>query len=199
MRHNVVLEGERVRLEPLSESNLGAVRESGNHPQIWQFTFQSNPLTTQADAQAWLAHALESPAVQAFAIIDKASGAVAGSTRYLDIDGEHRKLEIGWTFHAPQFWRTHVNTQAKFLLLRHAFEALEFLRAQFKAEAINLRSHAAILRLGAAHEGTLRNFRIRPDGELRDVNIYSIVEAEWPTVKERLSSGDQTPYSLAKG
>ena len=200
MRHNVTLESEHVRLEPLSESNLEAVRASGNHPEIWQYTFQSNPFGTQAGTRAWFAHALESPGVQAFAIRDKVSGEIAGSTRYLDLEEANRKLEIGWTYHAPRFWRTHVNTESKFLLLRHAFEDLAFVRVQFKAEAINRRSHAAILRLGATHEGTFRNYRIRPDGELRDVNIYSILDGEWPMVKERLLGFlDQSLYSLAKG
>jgi RimJ/RimL family protein N-acetyltransferase len=122
----------------------------------------------------------------AFAIVDMESGAVAGSTRYLDISREHRKLEIGWTFLAPQFWRTHVNTEAKFLLLQYAFEEWDAQRVQLKAEAINQRSHEAILRIGAVHEGNLRSFRIRGDGQIRDVAFYSIIAPEWPAVKARL-------------
>ncbi|HEV3152420.1 MAG TPA: GNAT family protein [Candidatus Baltobacteraceae bacterium] len=186
MRHSLVLESENVRLEPLSESNLDAVRASGNHSAIWDYTFQTNPFQTAETTGVWFRAAVEAPGVQAFAIRDTRSGQVAGSTRFFEIDGANRKLEIGWTFHAPHFWRTHVNTESKYLLLRHAFEAMDYVRVQFKAEAINRRSHAAILRLGATHEGTLRSFRIRPDGELRDVGIYSIVADEWPMVKERL-------------
>jgi RimJ/RimL family protein N-acetyltransferase len=128
------------------------------------------------------------------------SGTIAGSTRYLDIVEEHRKLEIGWTFLARRFWRTRVNTAAKFLLCRYAFEEWDAVRVQFKAEAINKRSHHAILRLGAVHEGTLRNFRIRPNGELRDTSFYSITSQEWPTVKERLLSFlDQSLYIREAG
>lgn len=198
MRHDIVLEGERIRLEPLSEHNLQAVRASGNHPAIWQFTFQSNPFLSDHGTAAWFRDTLDSPSVRAFAIVDRVRREVAGSTRFLDMDDANRKLEIGWTFHAPRYWRTRANTEAKFLLLRYAFEEMDQIRVQFKAEAINRRSHAAILRLGATHEGTLRNFRIRPDGEIRDVNLYSIVRAEWPMVKERLLSFlDRSLYSLA--
>lgn len=121
---------------------------------------------------------------------------VAGSTRYLDISPEHHKLEIGWTFLARRFWRTHVNTEAKFLLLKYAFEEWNAQRVQLKAEAINTRSHNAILRIGATHEGTLRNFRTRGDGQIRDVAFYSIIAPEWPGVKARiLSLLDRTPDS----
>lgn len=186
MRHDLVLEGTGVRLIPLSEDTLDSVRECGNDPALWECTFQPNPFTNATDAKAWLDQALNDPAMQPFAIVDKCSGEIAGSTRYLEMSSAFRKLEIGWTFHARRFWRSHVNTESKLLLLRHAFEVLQCVRVQFKAEAINDRSHAALLRLGATHEGTLRNFRIRPDGELRSVNFYSITGEEWPMVRERL-------------
>lgn len=188
MRADLVIEGEGVRLEPLTPALLPQLVESGKDPALWEYTFQPNPFTNERDARAWLDYAMSAPGVQAFAVIDKRSGQVAGSTRYLDIDPAFRKLEIGWTFHARRFWRTHVNTETKLLLLRHAFEVLHCVRVQFKAEAVNRRSHSAILRLGARHEGTHRNFRIRPDGERRDVNFYSIVDGEWPAIEERLLS-----------
>lgn len=200
MTNGFVLHGHGVRLEPLSPAHLNALIECANDPAVWEFTFQPNPFATTHGAQKWLDTALNAYDQRAFAIIDTQSGAVAGSTRYLDIVEEHRKLEIGWTFLARRFWRTHVNTAAKFLLCRYALEEWNAVRVQFKAEAINMRSHKAILRLGAIHEGTLRNFRIRPDGQLRDVAFYSVTVQEWPVVKERLLSLlDQSLYIREAG
>jgi RimJ/RimL family protein N-acetyltransferase len=189
MKDRIVLEGTHVRLEPLAGKHLNALLECANDPALWEFTFQSNPFTSRSDAECWLDEALSPADARAFAIVDRESGELAGSTRYLDISEEHRKLEIGWTFLARRFWRTHVNTEAKLLLLQYAFENWRAVRVQLKAEAINLRSHRAILRLGATHEGTLRNFRIRPGtAEPRDVAFYSVTSAEWPSVKARLLS-----------
>lgn len=188
MEHGIVLEGRRTRLEPLNDENFRGVCAAGSDPALWQFTFQTNPFTSASGAQQWYAAAIGDPNAMTFAIVDKESAAVAGSTRYLDISREHRKLEIGWTFLAPRFWRTHVNTEAKFLLLQYAFEQWNAQRVQLKAEAINKRSHEAILRIGAVHEGTLRSFRIRGDGQVRDVAFYSIIAQEWPDVKARLLS-----------
>lgn len=200
MDRDIVLEGNGVRLEPLSSKHLNALAECASDPALWQFTFQSNPFLTPVSAKAWMDEALHSSGVCAFVIVDTASGSIAGTTRYLDIVPEHRKLEIGWTFLARRFWRTHVNTAAKFLLCRYAFEQWNAGRVQFKAEAINKRSHNAILRLGALHEGTLRNFRVRPDGEPRDVAFYSITSQEWPMVKERLLTLlDQSLYIREAG
>lgn len=200
MIDGLVLAGNGVRLEPLSAAHIDALTACGNDPALWEFTFQSNPFTTSAGSRAWLEAALNDPATRAFAIVDLESGRIAGSTRYLDISEEHRKLEIGWTFLARPFWRTHVNTAAKFLLCRYAFEEWNAARVQFKAEAVNKRSHNAILRLGALHEGTLRNFRVRPDGELRDVAFYSVTSQEWPMVKERLLTLlDQNLYTREAG
>ena len=198
MRHDLVLEGEDIRLEPLDETNFAAVRDCGNDPALWEFTFQPNPFVTDAAAQAFFRHTLVAPDVQAFAIVDKRTSAVAGCTRFLEIDESNRKLEIGWTFHPRRFWRTHVNTQAKFLLLRYAFEDWGAVRVQLKADSCNLRSRNAILRIGATYEGTMRNFRMRPNGELRGISMYSIVVSEWPMVKERLLTfSDKSLYSLA--
>lgn len=196
MEHGIVLEGRRVRLEPLNAENFPAVCAAGSDPALWQFTFQTNPFDTDSAARAWYTDAISAPDAMTFAIVDRESGEIAGSTRYLDISPEHRKLEIGWTFLARRFWRTHVNTEAKFLLLQYAFEEWNAQRVQLKAEAINKRSHDAILRIGASHEGTLRNFRIRGDGQIRDVAFYSIIAPEWPGVKARLLSLlDRTPDS----
>jgi RimJ/RimL family protein N-acetyltransferase len=186
VRHDLVLEGSGVRLEPLAESHLSSLRACANDPLLWQFVFQPNPFTNDADAHLWYTAAVETSGTQTFVIVDKRRNLVAGSTRYLDIDATNRKREIGFTFLSRRFWRTHVNAETKLLLLEHAFEHCGDVRVQFKAEAINERSHRALLRIGATHEGTLRNFRRRPDGELRDVSFYSIVPSEWPAVKARL-------------
>jgi N-acetyltransferase len=200
MNDRLVLEGNGVRLEPLSRAHLPQLIAAANDPALWEFTYQPNPFTTQHNADAWIEGALQERHTRAFTIIDTMSGEVAGSTRFLDISEEHRKLEIGWTFLARRFWRTHINTAAKFLLCRYAFEEWNAVRVQLKAEAINKRSHRAILRLGATHEGTLRNFRIRPDGDLRDVAFYSIISRDWPMVKERLLTFlDQSLYSREAG
>lgn len=199
MEKNLLLEGEGVRLEPLCASHLTALIACGNDPALWEYTYGVNPFANDADARRWLREAIEAPDAAAFAILDKRSGAFAGCTRYLDISKEHRKLEIGWTFLSRRFWRSHVNTETKFLLLRHAFEQWNALRVQFKAEAINRRSRQAILRIGATYEGTLRKFRVRPcDGTVRDVSFYSVTDEEWPMVKERLLSFlDRSLYNLA--
>lgn len=198
MQHTITLQGHQVHLEPLAAAHLPALRELGNDPALWEFTYGTNPFTSGERAQAWLANVLADPEMQAFAIIDERSGAVAGSTRYLEISQEHRKLEIGWTFLGRKFWRTHVNTAAKLLLLQYAFEHWHAVRVQFKAEAVNRRSHCAILRLGATHEGTLRNFRIRATGEVRDTSFYSVIDREWPMIKERLLTFlDQSLYIRA--
>ncbi len=185
---NMTLESERVRLEPLAARHLPELVKRCNDESIWQYTFQRNPFSNDVDAKRWIDDALRS-SMRGFAIVDKVSGAVAGSTRYTEIVPEHRKLEIGWTFLAQAFWRTHVNTEAKFLLLRHAFEEWDALRVQLKGEAINSRSRAAMEHIGATFEGTLRSFRIQPvTGEVRDTSFYSILAAEWPAVKSRLEA-----------
>ena len=199
MEKDLVLEGESVRLEPLSGRHLGALIECANDPALWEFTFGANPFANEADAREWLRSAVEPQDVLAFAIVDKRSGSVIGSTRFADISREHRKAEIGWTFIAKAFWRTYVNTEMKFLMLRHAFEHWNALRVQLKAESVNKRSREAILRIGATYEGTMRKFRVRPsDGSIRDVSFYSVTDDEWPMVKERLLTFlDRSLYSLA--
>lgn len=200
MQHTLTLAGYGVRLEPLAAAHLSALKAIASDPELWRFTFSGSPFSDDAQAQHWLDYALHEPSMQTFTIFDASTGAPAGSTRFLEISEEHRKLEIGWTFIARCFWRTHVNTAAKYLLLRHAFEDRHALRVQFKAEAVNVRSHRAILRLGAIHEGTLRNFRIRANGEVRDTAFYSITLAEWPTIEERLLSFlDQSLYNREAG
>ena len=199
IERTLLLEGEGVRLEPLHARHLPALRECANDPGLWEYTFGENPFTNDADAREWLDRALRTSDAFAFAVVDKRTGSIAGSTRYIEIVPEYRKLEIGWTFLSRRYWRTRVNTEMKFLMMRHAFEACSAIRVQLKAEAVNKRSRAAIARLGATYEGTMRNFRIRPsDGSIRSVSYYSVTDREWPMVKERLLSFlDRSLYSLS--
>lgn len=199
MHSDLLLEGESVRLEPLRPQHLPALRACADDPALWEFTFGANPFTNDADARRWLENATEATDEVPFAVIDKHSGALAGSTRYMDIVPAYRKLEIGWTFLARPYWRTRLNTEMKFLMLRYAFEEWNAIRVQLKAESVNQRSRTAILRLGATYEGTLRNFRIRPaDGTIRSVSFYSVLDDEWPMVKERLLTFlDRSPCSPA--
>jgi len=195
--HDLILEGDRIRLEPLGASHLPALIARCADPALWEFTFQANPLTNETDARAYLAWALADPAARPFAIVDRATGLAIGSTRYLDIAPEHRKLEIGWTFLARDVWRTGINRESKLLLLDYAFETYGAIRVQLKADASNLRSREAIARLGATYEGTLRYVRVRPDGEPRGISYFSILKSEWPGVRAGLQrSANRRPTSV---
>ncbi len=185
----LVLDGTRVRLEPIARRHLGHLRENCADRALWEFVYGRNPFLSDRDTEEWFADATKGDDRLAFAVVDKTTGEAIGSTRFADIQPQHRKLEIGWTFIAQRYWRTYANTESKFLLLRYAFERWHAQRVQLKAEAINTRSRNAILRIGATYEGTLRSFRIKADtGEIRDTSFYSIIAQEWPAVKERLSA-----------
>jgi N-acetyltransferase len=192
----IVLQTERVRLEPLCESHVAELSVAGNDPALWEFTFNSNPFTNDDDTRSWFDQAMQQPAAMPFAIVDIPSGTAIGSTRYFDIDAANRKLEIGWTWIARRFWRTHVNTECKYLLLRHAFETWHLNRVQLKGEAINARSRAAMEGIGATFEGTLRAFRVHESGDVRDTSFYSVIAPEWPGVKARLEERLSWPHAL---
>jgi RimJ/RimL family protein N-acetyltransferase len=123
-----------------------------------------------------------------FALIEKTSGRAVGSTRYGNIDRDHYRVEIGWTWVARQWQRTAINTEAKYLLLRHAFETLGCIRVELKTDSLNDRSRAAILRIGARQEGIFRNHMITANGRIRHTVYFSIVDSEWPEVKARLEA-----------
>lgn len=187
MNNSVVLQTERVRLEPLEERHLPDLITTCNDEALWEFTYGDNPFTNVADTDAWFREALDDPQFYAFAIIDKRTNQVIGSTRFGDIQPEHKKREIGWTFVARSHWRTHVNTECKYLLLRYAFEELGDNRVSLKANGKNLRSRNAIARIGASYEGTHRAVRIHPrTREVHDVSYYSVLKEEWPRVKALL-------------
>jgi RimJ/RimL family protein N-acetyltransferase len=184
---SVTLDGQRVRLEPLTLAHVDPLTEIGLDPDIWRFT--TIRVASRDDMQRYVEEALDwqrAGTALPFATVDRASGRIVGATRFANIAAEHRRAEIGWTWIAPAWQRTHVNTEAKYLMLRHAFETLGWFRVELKTSALNARSRAAILRLGATEEGTLRRHMVNSDGTRRDSVYFSIIDEEWPAVKRRL-------------
>jgi N-acetyltransferase len=184
----VILAGRHVRLEPLALRHAADLAEAGAEAEIWQYLSNPPPGSLTA-VEGWIAGALAEQARALrlpFAIIDLRTGRAVGSTSYLDIAPAHRRVEIGWTWLGAEARRTPINTECKYLLLRHGFETLHCGRVQLKTDGRNLRSQTAILRIGAKFEGVLRQHMVLPDGFVRDTVMYSIIAAEWPTVKSRL-------------
>jgi len=185
----VTLEGRHVRLEPLSLAHQDGLCAVGLDAELWRWAQTS--LATPADMRAYIETALTWQAqgtALPFAIVARATGQVVGSTRYANIERADRRLEIGWTWIARAAQRTPVNTEAKYLLLRHAFEVLGCNRVEFKTDVLNERSRAALLRIGATQEGVLRSHMITASGRVRDSVYFSIVAAEWPAVKVGLEA-----------
>ena len=184
----VVLEGRHVRLVPLAREHAEELFAAAQDDRTWLYMPRARPRRVE-DVLEWIDEALrlsgKGEAVP-FAQIDRASGRAIGSTRYMDLRRQHRGLEIGWTWIAPAFQRTALNTEAKLMLLEHAFESLGALRVQLKTDARNERSQRAIERLGGTREGVLRQHIVCPDGFVRDSVLYSITASEWPVVEERL-------------
>ena len=184
----VTLTGKFVRLEPLSLDHVAGLAVIGTQDSIWEYMLYGM-VKSEADMLAWvleILHRGEGGADLPFAVIHLESGRPVGATRYLEIRPEHRTLEIGGTWYGLEYQRTPVNTEAKYLLLRHAFESLGAVRVQFKTDLRNIRSQKAIERLGAVREGILRQHMITPEGVLRDSVYYSIIDNEWPEVKAHL-------------
>jgi RimJ/RimL family protein N-acetyltransferase len=182
-----ILEGRHVRLEPLTVHHCGRLFEIGCVEQVWRYL--TDRFETESDMRAFIETALQSQSQGAalpFATIEKTSGLAVGSTRFANIVPEHKRVEIGWTWIAPAWQRSAVNTEAKYLMLRHAFEVWRCGRVELKTNARNERSRQAILRIGAKEEGTLRNHMINPDGSFRDTVYFSIIESEWPEVRKSL-------------
>lgn len=186
----VTLQGKYIRLEPLSEAHVPGLAQIGIGQDFWQFMLYGD-MNTEADMRNWVLDILEREKKGAdlpFAVIHLESGRVAGATRYLNILPKDRGLEIGGTWYGPEFQRTAVNTECKYLLLGHAFETLNAIRVQIKTDSRNERSQRAIERLGAKREGVLRNHMILPDGYIRHSVFYSIIDSEWGDVKKNLEA-----------
>ncbi|MFE8605662.1 GNAT family N-acetyltransferase [Archangium violaceum] len=184
----VTLEGQSVRLEPLAMSHapaLAAVIEPGI------FEHFNVVLSTLGDMETYIADTLaaaERGVERPFVIIEKETGSPVGSTRYLDIQRKHRTLEIGGTWLAKRVWRSRVNTECKYLLLRHAFEELKVMRVQLKTDRRNARSRAAIERIGGSFEGILRHHMLVRGDVVRDTAFYGFIDTEWPEKKTRLEA-----------
>ena len=183
----VVLEGERVRLEPMRRDHLAALAGAGCYDELWAWT-RAKATTTETMSQ-YIEEALTEAATGTalpFVTIDKPSATVVGSTRFGNIDPRNRRVEIGWTWISPPFQRTYVNSETKYLMLRHAFEVWDCVRVELKTDVLNEKSRAAMLRLGAVEEGVLRRHILTYSGRFRDTIYYSILDHEWPAVRARL-------------
>jgi len=186
--HPLTLTGKIIRLQPLSEEHLADLVLVGLDENIWRFMMYGD-ICTAVDLSGWVKDILGRQARGTdlpFTVVYLKSGRAIGCTRYLDIHPEHRKVEIGGTWYGKDYQGTGVNAEAKYLLLRHAFETLGCIRVQFKTDTRNLRSQRAIERIGAIKEGVLRDHMILPDGTVRSSVYYGILEREWPAVKSRL-------------
>jgi RimJ/RimL family protein N-acetyltransferase len=185
----VTLTGRLVRMEPLAERHLDDLARVAYDDAVWRWTI-AKPLD-EAGLRTWFDLALanaNATTEMPFATVDLASDRAIGSSRYMTITPEHRRLEIGWTWVGTAFQRTGANREAKLLQLGHAFETLGAERVEFKTHARNERSRAALLGIGATFEGVLRHHTIMPDGSNRDSAFYSVLAAEWPDVKARLEA-----------
>ena len=183
----VVLSGRLVRLEPLSREHVERLYAAGSDPELWRWTVTQ--IASIDDVRAYVDAALDAQRAGTalpFATTDAATGEVIGSTRFGNIDVANRRAEIGWTWLRRDRQRTGCNTEAKYLMLRHAFDVLGCIRVELKTDGLNQQSRAAILRIGAVEEGTLRAHMITASGRLRDSVYYSILDREWPAVRERL-------------
>ena len=185
----VTLTGKHVRLEPLSLAHHPALCEIGLDPELWRWTIAQ--VLTPDQMRGYMEIALQWQAdgtAIPFATVDLASGRVVGSTRFMSIDRPHRHVEIGSTWIAPPWQRTAVNTEAKYLMLRHAFEHWGCIRVELKTDSLNQKSRNAIARLGAKEEGIFRNHMICWGGRIRHSAWYSITNEEWPAVKAGLEA-----------
>lgn len=183
----VTLQGGIVRLEPLAMEHHAALCEVGLDPELWRLS--TSEVGTRDEMRRYIEQALEwqrRGTALPFATVEQSSGRVVGSTRFANIDASNRRGEIGWTWIARPWQRTAVNTEAKYLMLRHAFESLRFIRVELKTDALNERSRNAILRIGAKEEGLFRNHMICDSGRIRHSVYFSIIDSEWPRVKAAL-------------
>lgn len=187
--HVPVLEDRHVRLEPLADSHHASLCEVGLDPDLWELI--PYRVTTPQEMTAYIDRALKDQAAGVslpFVTVDRASGKIVGSTRYMNVEPAHRRVEIGATWIARPWQRTAINTEAKYLMLRYAFETLGCLRVEFKTDVLNRRSRNAIQRIGAMEEGIFRRHVVTWSGRVRDSVYFSVVDREWPRVKAALEA-----------
>ncbi len=186
--HPIVLKGNIVQLEPLAIKHVPDLTIAGQDESIWQYMLYGT-IQTEVEMRGWVNDILDRQAEGSdlpFAVIFRETGRAIGATRFMDIRPRHRGVEIGGTWYAAEYQRTAVNTEAKYLLLRHAFEVWQCLRVQFKTDLRNERSQRALERIGAMREGVFRNHMVLRDGTIRHSVYYSILDSEWPVVKRGL-------------
>ena len=184
----VTLEGRHVRIEPLAREHEAGLKDAAADGELWHLWYTSVP--TPDKTLDWIDAALamrENLGAMPFVVREPSSGDIVGSTRYFNVDPLHRRLEIGHTWYAKRVQRTALNTQAKLLLLTHAFETLDCIAVEFRTSFFNFASREAIARLGAKQDGILRHHQRLPDGTLRDTVVFSIIAPEWPAVKKNLA------------
>lgn len=186
----ITLAGRHVRLEPLAASHHAAMERLGAEAEVWRWTgfWHADPRESVRGWCATLGAMHARGEAVAYAIVDTERGEAVGGTTLFDYSEANRRVEIGYTWLARPVWRTAINTEAKFLLLRHAFEELGCGRVQLKTDARNGRSQTAIARIGGVREGVWRSHMVMPDGFVRDSVMFSIVSSEWPAVKAGLES-----------
>ena len=183
----IVLQGSHVRLEPLSLAHVPVLQQATRDGELWRLWYTSVPDPDGMQAYVEKALALrDAGAALPWAVLD-GNGEVVGSTRYGNVDADNRRVEIGWTWYAKRVQRTALNTEAKLLLLTHAFEALDCAAVEFRTSWFNHASRNAIARLGAKQDGVLRKHMRMADGQHRDTVVFSIIDVEWPMVKRHLS------------
>jgi N-acetyltransferase len=184
-----VLEGSVVRLEPITEAHWPGALAIGLEPAIWRWTIDN--VESEPDLRRWFDSALDAQSTGAaivFATVDRATGRVAGSTRFGNLDRANRRAEIGWTWLGLPWQRTATNTEAKYLMLRHAFEQWGLARVELKTDALNEASRRAIRRIGAQEEGIFRRYQVSQGGRMRDTAWYAVTDLDWPEVRRRLES-----------
>lgn len=190
--------GEVVRLEPMTMAHLDDLAAVGLDPELWRLTVSQ--VASRDDLARWMEAALAEQrdgVALPFVIRERISDRLVGATRFGAFAARHRRVEIGWTWVAAPWQRTAVNTETKYLLLRHAFETLHLRRVELKTDVLNVRSRAAILRLGAREEGVLRHHQVTDSGRVRDTVYFSILAEEWPAVRagleQRLAASPPAP------
>jgi len=181
----VTLEGDGLRVEPLAQVHAQGLFNRGQHTTDWDYMARAC-FVDMADTRQWIDEALCTSHQVPFAIVETAKGKVVGSTRYMNICNDNKSLEIGWTWLGQEWQRTHINTDVKLLLLSHAFERLGCLRVEFKTDERNLNSQRALERMGATREGVLRKHMIVQKDFSRNSVYFSVIDSEWPEVKQRL-------------
>lgn len=182
-----VLEGIRVRLEPLTMEHVPALRKVAFDPELWQITVTN--LRHEEDLRRYIEEALAqhlAGSALAFCTIDKVTNAAVGSTRFGNYDPANRRVEIGWTWVARPWQGTTINAEAKLLMLEYAFEELQCLRVEFKTDHLNQQSQRALEKIGAVREGILRSHMVVQGGRRRDSVYFSVLAEEWPSVREAL-------------